>query len=193
MMKLKCFENFEEAMQLYATLGAALEPEMAMALNSAAKGVETDVMKQLSVKGIERDLVEDWDFRKAKPGDLESQAVIAGKRLGLENFDPTPNKFMGGVTKGGVSVNILGKREQFRHTFMGLKTTNPVRVLEREKEFNPRSKNKDPRFRLSHLTLVSVPQVADNDDVVKIVVQNAGKRYLKRFDHVIDRLLEQYK
>ena len=192
MMQLKVFSNLAEALELYEQLGDKLEPEMAKAMNRAAHGVRTDQVKLISQRGIGREELKDWQFLNARPGNMVAEAIMKGPRLGLEAFAPNPASFMGGVTQGGVTVNLMGEAHRFAHAFMGLKTSSPVRVLEREKGANPRSKNKEKRYRLRHLETVSVVQVADDEEIVDVVVLNAQERFLKQFDHLISRLVEEY-
>lgn len=193
MIKLKVVSNIDEALQLCQELGSAVAPEMARSLNRVAHGVRTDVTRQIAkTREIARDELKNWSFRSATPENLEAQAIILGKRLGMEKFNPSPNQFMGGKTTGGVTVSLFGKSQQFRHAFMGLKTGTP-RVLQRDKSFNPKSRNKDPRFRLKNITAPAVPQMADDKDVVEVVESGAEHRYLQQFDNQINRLLEDFK
>lgn len=193
MMRLKVFENLGQAMALYEELGDKLAPDMAKALNRAAHGVKTDVSRVIpATRGVSKEEVKDWKFKTAKPDDIEAFATIAGKRLGMESFIASPRPWSPTPAKGGLSIDFLGRSHRFRHAFMGLKTTDPVRVLERETGDNPKSKNKDPRYRLKHLTTVAVPQMADDDDVVAIVSQKAAERFLKQFDHLMDRLIKDF-
>ncbi len=192
MINLKVVNNLAEALELYEQLGDMLEPDVAKAMNRAARGIRTDAVKIISQRGIAREELDDWKFWNARPGDMLSEASIRGPRLGLELFAPRPSEFMGGVTQGGVSVNLMGEAHRFTHAFMGLKNSEPVRVLEREKRANSKSKNKDKRYRLRHLSTVSVAQIADDDEVVDIVVPKAEERFLKQFDHLVSRLVEEY-
>ncbi len=192
MINLKVVNNLAEALELYEQLGEKLEPEMAKAMNRAARGVRTDEVKIVSQRGINRSELKDWAFMNARPGDMLSEAVMKGPRLGLEEFAPNPSSFMGGVTQGGVTVNLLGNSHRFASAFMGLKNSDPVRVLEREKGANSKSKNKEKRYRLRHLKTVSVVQVADDEEIVDVVVLNAQERFLKQFDHLVSRLVEEY-
>ena len=210
MIELKVFDNLEQAMQLYAELGDKLAPEMSMALNRAARGVKTDVSRYIvSQRGIKRDEVKDWKFQNAKPGDFESLAVIRGRRLGLENFGPNPNKPMEGTTSGGVTVNIMGKSTQFRHAFAHDLWSKKYRqtvggqgdifIMQRKRGARPkrhydsRGRRLIGRFPLYKLTAVSVPQIADDDDVVDMAVRSVGGRFLSQFDHLIDRLIKEAK
>ncbi len=186
------FSNLAEAIELYEQLGEKLEPDMAKAMNRMAHGIRTDEVKLVSQRGIARDELKDWKFLNARPGDMVSRAIMSGPRLGLEKFTPNPSAFMGGITQGGVSVNLMGEAHRFAHAFMGLKTSSPVRVLEREKGANSRSKNKEKRYRLRHLETVSVAQVGDDEEIVDIVVLRAQERFLKQFDHLLGRLVEEY-
>ena len=225
MMNLKVFDNLEQAISFFHGLGDALEPEMAKSLNAAARGIKTDVTKRLaSQRGISRDELKGWDFRYARPGDLESQAVVSGQRLGLEKFAPNPSTVMHGRTSGGVKVDLMGKSVQFRHAFMGLKKdqkgglkvferdrkhlsvasipehASPEAVRVRRKRLRPAPRDyygnsefispSDWNYKLHRLTAVSVPQMADDDDVVEVVIQNLGGRLLKQFDHLVGRLIE---
>lgn len=212
MMELKVFDNFEQAMQFYVSMGDKLEPEMAMALNQAAQSVKSGVNKHIvSRKGISRDEVKDWTFRKARPGDLESLAIISGKRLGLEKFNPDPKKPMEGRTTGGVTVNIMGKRVPIRHAFVHDLWSKKYRdlvggggdffVMLRKKGARPKQsyvmqgnekKRLIGRFPMFRLTAVSVPQIADDDDSVEIAIRSAGRRFLSQFDHLVDRLMKEY-
>lgn len=192
MIELKMFGNLAEALELYEQLGEQLEPDMAKAMNRMTHGIRTDVVKQVAGRGISRVELEDWKFMNARPGDMIAKAIMNGPRLGLETFAPNPSTFMGGVTQGGVSVNIMGEAHRFAHAFMGLKNSDPVRVLEREKGKNSKSKNKDKRYRLRHLETVSVTQIADDEEIVEVVVLNAQNRFVKQFDHLLGRLVEEF-
>ena len=201
MMELKVFDNLAEAIALYQQLGDKLEPDMAMALNRTSRGVKTDETKLVSQRGIQRSELQDWSFRNARPGDLESQAVVRGRHLGLEKFGPDPSRKMEGQTKGGVSVNLMGKTVQFKHAFLGGIYGKELKVWQRKQGANPKVETYTKggktvrlkgRFPVNRLTFVSVPQIADDDDIVDIVVQNAEGRFLKQFDHLVNRLVENF-
>lgn len=202
MIETKVFNNLEEALQLYAELGDKLEPEMAMASNRAMRGVKTDVTKQIAkTRGVKRSELKDWKFRNARPGDMEALAVIAGKRLPVDMFGPSPSSVMTGRTSGGVSVSLAGKSVIFRHAFVGRVYDAQPQVLQRKPGATPKQdfyvkagerKRLKGRFPLNRLFFVSVAQMADDDDVVDIVVKNAQGRVLSQFDHLIDRLLKGY-
>ncbi len=188
MINLKVVNNLAEALELYEQLGEKLEPEMAKAMNRAAHGIRTDEVKLISQRGIARDELQGWQFMNARPGDMVSNAIMKGSRLGMEKFSPSPSSFMGGITQGGVSVNLMGEAHRFAHAFMGLKTSNPVRVLERAKGGG----SKGNRYRLRYLKTVSVVQIADDEEIIDVVVPKVEERFLKQFDHVVGRLVEEY-
>lgn len=132
---------------------------------------------------------------------MEALAVIAGKRLPLENFKTSPSSVMEGKTTGGVSVLLAGKSIPFRHAFRHNPYSGEIQVLERKRGARPKvdwiiKKGKKKwikgRFPLNRMYFVSVSQMADDDDVVDIAVRNAQGRFLSQFDHVVDRLLEGY-
>lgn len=195
MIKLKVFSNYADAVAFCAGLGDKLAPEMSKALNRALAGIKTDAIRSM-VKdhGVEQsEAKEDWNILRSSSRNLEGKTTVYGTRPGLEAFSPNPAGPMMGVTTGGVTVNIRGTVARLPKAFMGLKTTNPTRVLRREKGDNPKSRNKEKRYRLNHLTARSIPQVADDEDVTDTVVAGAEKRFVKQLDHLVDRLIQEHK
>lgn len=202
MIELKVFDNLEDAVKFCLGMGdGRLDPDIAKAMNRAMRGVRTDVNREIvSSRGIRRSELKDWKFRNAKPGDLESLAVISGRRLGLEKFSPSPSRVMeGNRNGGGVSVNIMGKQVHLRHAFMHDFRSGDLQVLQRKKGARPKTDYDDSgrrlkgRFPVYHPTAVSVPQIADDDDIVEVAVKSTGGRFLDQFDHLIERLIREYK
>ena len=195
MIELKFFSDFEDAISFCHELGDQVAPEISKALNRALAGIKTDAIRKI-VKdhGVAREEAKlGWDIFRSSPGNLEGTMASSGKRPGLEAFDPNPRTPMLGVTTGGVTINIRGTSVHLPKAFMGLKTTDPTRVLRRAKSKNPESRNNNSRYRLRHLTARAIPQIVDDDDVVKIATQGAEKRFVKQFDHLIGRLIQDHK
>lgn len=202
MIELKFFDNFGQAMQVYGELGDRLAPEMSMALNRAAVGIKTDVTRQVATtRQIKRAELRDWKIHKSSPADLRTESILGGKRLGLEKFKPRPSGVMTGRTSGGVTVNLGGKTVQFRHAFTGQIWDAAPKVFERNRDKRPKQdyylkagkkKRLIGRFPLSRLAFITVPQMADDDDVVEVVIAKAEERFLAQFDHVVNRLVERF-
>ena len=200
MIELKVFHNLEDAIEFCRVMGDRLDPEIAKAMNRAAKGIRTDVTKQIATtRDIKRSEMKDWSFRNASAANLEASATIKGARLGLEKFAPRPKRVMDGRTSGGVQVTIFGKQVQLRHGFMHSFRSGDLQVLQRKKgaqpknDFDSQGRRLKGRFPVYHPTAVAVPQMADDDDVVDKATEGYGERYLKQFDHLVDRLIQEYK
>ncbi|MCD8139320.1 MAG: hypothetical protein LUE17_06010 [Planctomycetaceae bacterium] len=144
-----------------------------------------------------------WAFQNARAGSMEAKAIVKGQRLGLEKFHPGPSQKMQGHThfKNGVLVNLLGNAVRFRHAFINDIYSPELIVWQRKRGATPKVKkyvkngvvkHMKGRFPVSKLTFVAVPQMADDDDVVEIVVKNAEERYLKQLDHLVDRLVKDF-
>lgn len=209
MIEVAVTSNIEMIQRQLSTLDEKLRPEISKSLNRANHGVKTDAKRQIArTRNLKHTSPEmdDWGFYDSTPDDLEAKAVIMGRRIGLEKFmKPGDLGKMEGRTSGGVTVNMLGKSVHFRHGFahdvhaneilirqrkVGARRTVGARVLPK---VDPKSgKRLHGRFPLKHLKTISAPQMADDDDVTKVVAAGAAKRYQKQFDHQLKRLLEEY-
>ncbi|MCD8349575.1 MAG: hypothetical protein LUC93_03085 [Planctomycetaceae bacterium] len=203
MMQLKVIGNLVQAIALCQQLGATIEPEIAKSLNRASHGVKTDVVRTVAKKGIKREELSDWSFQSARPGSVNAKAIIRGQRLGLEKFSPSPFTKMQGHTpnRSGVTVKLLDKPVTFRHAFVNDIYTADLAIWQRKRGATPKVKFYEKggvrkrlkgRFPLTKLTFLAVPQMADDDDVLEIVVKNAEERYLKQLDHLLDKLTKDF-
>ncbi|MDR1744482.1 MAG: hypothetical protein LBS30_01875 [Planctomycetota bacterium] len=201
MIELKVFENLAEAIEMCAQMGDLLEPEISKALNRASHGIRTDVTRQLvKTRGINRSEANDWTFKSAQPGDLEALAVIKGGRRGLEKFVNKGDlrRMEGSNNKGGVNFQLAGKTIHLRRAFIHDVYSGELQVRQRKPgarnlpKYSDTGKRLWGRFPLYHLAAVSVPQMADDKDVVDIAVRSIGGRYLSQFDHLVNRLVEEH-
>lgn len=208
MIEVAVTNNIEMIQRQLSTLDEKLRPEISKSLNRANHGVKTDTTRQIArTRSLKKSAPEinDWGFHDSTPDDLEAKAVIMGRRIGAEKYMKSGdlNK-MEGKTSGGVTVNMLGKSVHFRHGFShdvhanemlirqrktGARRTVGARVLPK---VDPKSgKRLHGRFPLKHLTTISAPQMADDDDVSEFVAKGAAERYQKQFNHQLNRLLEE--
>lgn len=201
MIEMKVFSNIEEAIGLCMAMQKELAPEISKSLNRAVHGIKTDVSRAIvSRHGIKRSEVKDWTPKYANPNELEAEMTVAGKRLGLEKFVKSKLKRMeGGQNKGGVTIDYMGKSVHLPKAFTHDVHTGTMRVLRREKGARnlPRESTRNGkrlwgRFPLSRLTAKSVPQHADDDDIVDVAVSGAEARFLQQFDHLVGRLMEEH-
>ncbi len=211
---MKTSENIGQALALYAHLGDMLAPEMSMALNRAAFGVRTDVNRKLAAQtNLTQDEIDEfckWTFHRSKEDDLVAHAIIKGKRIPLEELSPSPSTIMGGKTSGGVTVNLLGKSGTFKHAFIGkifgdaprrsrvwLRQSHKTPKVDYVEKYNAKKRRREKiwikhRFPVANMTARSIPQVADDAEVVESVIKGADKRVSKQFVHRVHRLVEDY-
>lgn len=217
MIELKIFKNLPEAIAFCQKLGDYMNADISKSLNRAAFGLRTDAKRQIvarrGVKGSNVD-TKKWGIVKATPQKLMSGTVIKGRRIGFDELKLKVNKTRRkkGVQKGaGITVPISGKQVRFRHAFSDDIYSDTVKVWNRvlPNSKNNRKKARRPmpdyytnrkgeekrlkgRFPVANLATVSIPQMADDDDIVEEVASGAHDRFLKQLDHLVDQRVKGF-
>lgn len=172
--------------------------------------------------GFTKDDIEefaDWKItKKARPNDLEAEMVIKGKKIPLIRFiSETQNKKMqGSDNKGGVEFTLFGRTHRHPKAFVNnvygstqvhlrkhrneSVNTKPKRTrgpMSKYASGSDKTADKDDkrligRFPLFNLQTVSIPQIADDDDVVGFALVGAERQFIKQLDHTISRMAEGF-
>lgn len=217
MTPLKIFSNLPEAMTFCQKLGDYMNTDISKSLNRAAFGLRTDAKRQVvarrGVKGSKID-VKNWGILKSTPQNLTSGTIIKGGRIGFDELKHKVNKTRKkkGAQKGaGITVPINGKQIRFRHAFSDDIYSDAVkvwnRVLPNSKSNRKKTRRPMPdyytnkkgeekrlrgRFPVASLATVSIPQMADDDDIVEEVASGAHDRFLKQLDHLVDQRVKGF-
>lgn len=168
-------------------LAPKIKPEIADAANRAAAGIRTDGTRAITKQyGITRKLVFDsWKVRRSSRNAAEpiAYAVTQSGMVPLYQYKPSPKSVMTGRTRGGVSAMVVGQRVTFKHAFVAKMKSGHVGVFRRRST---------RRLDIEELYGLSVPQLAEREEVASVVQAGASKRFEARLLHGIDRLLSQY-
>lgn len=205
MLNLKMASNVEELFEFYGKFQDALQPEMAMAVNRFAHTMNAHMRRHIlkTRLGIVKEDFDRWKIAKrARPTDLEAEMVVEGRNIPLVRFvDESKIKNMeGSDNQGGVEFNLFGETHQHPKAFISDAYTGKHRVLFRKRymrgaprkipKFSSDGKRLWGRAPMFHLHTVSVPQIADDDDVVGFALVGAKEQFIKQLDHTISRMAE---
>lgn len=190
----------ESARELLQAFGDKLKPEVCEAMNRSAAGAKTDAVKLIVRKyGISKDRAETytrarkkvqaWTIVKAWPAHAEPYAFAIARSapVGRFRFEPShEDPKMRPPT--GVSFRNQGSRIALRHGFVAKMKSGHTGIWLRA--HGP----KQPGKQLPILEVFgpSLAQMADDDDIAQQVQEGMEKRFSKRFDQQVDRLLKEH-
>lgn len=155
---------------------------MASALNRTITNVTTNISKETRKKYHIKagDIKSNLTKSKASRSNLSGEVSVKGKVIGLDKFKVSPKtvnpkrrqQLKISVKKGNVG-RVMGA---FISNMSGIKVAK-------------RTTNK--RLPIKRLYGPSAPQMVGNEEVARVVTQEAGKTYEKRLEHEINRLLDR--
>jgi Prophage minor tail protein Z (GPZ) len=145
----------------------------ALALNDTVKNarVETAQLLRPVMKVPSADIKESLHIEPARPEHLEAAMVAAGKPLKMIEFNPR-------ASRAGVSVQIGGKTEVYRHAFLATMKTGHRGVYERRGA---------QRLPIRELYGPSVPGMLKRSDVLPNLTAYMESRLLVNLAREIDR------
>lgn len=177
--------------RLLKELGKNGSKVLADSYNRAAAGMRTDGTRMIvNGSGLKRPVVyKAFRIVKASPKSVspEAKVIIDGHTVALIQNTHKPVKPMVGKTKGGVTVNLGHTKVIFRHAFVAKMPSGHIGIFQRQRGV----KNDDGREKLTELFGLSVPQIAEREDIVKPVQEKAIERFLTRFEQQTDRFLRK--
>ncbi len=211
MIKLKMASNVNELMHLLDKFQNELEPELVKSLNwSTAKMRQT--MAEHIAKVTNLDLDEDikpkkWRITKATEGAPVAELETAGYKLPLIKFVPAGERrrMEGKNNKGGVQFMLFGQKRHRPQSFThDLKRTNkndqPAFQVFNRKRFpgkpnDPRphgqkQEYKHRRFKLYIDRGLSIPRIAEEDEVVAAGVNEYEQQFFKKLDRAMHSLVK---
>ena len=187
------------AQKILEQMGRQANPIIARVLNRAITGVRTDITKNVrSVYNVKAQKVRRAvSLDRASKQKLQARADIRSERISLLHFGARPSSASARAPRGGVSVHVKTGRYRIPGTFIprlpGGGTGVFWRVPGRHMSLRltaGRSPSKHTQA-IEKLTGPSVPQMAENDNVLQGVQQGAVERVQKNLNHEIDRYLER--
>lgn len=153
---------------------------MARALKRAQSNVQKNISKETRkryhVKA--RDVKETLSAERPTRYRIQATVISKGYRLPLTKFKASPTKRPNKPRHIKVSVK-KGNTTELLHAFIA--NINGNHIMEREEA---------TRLPIKQLYGPSVPEMAGNDESVKVIMKEAMVIYNKRINHEIDRALE---
>lgn len=185
------------AQKILEQMGRQANPIIARVLNRAITGVRTDITKNVrSVYNVKAQKVRrSISLDRASKQKLFARADIRSERISLLHFGARPSSASARAPRGGVSVHVKAARQRIPGTFIPSLPGGGTGVFWRvpgrhttKRLTGGRSPSKHTQA-IQKLTGPSVPQMAENNNVLQGVQQGAVDRVQKNLNHEIDRYL----